>query len=143
TIEPPERPTVRRFELADFNRHPWVSERVSQFFKHLAPWQVDSFLRSQLYSSEFLFLFMPHAVGLAQIVRSQTFEPQSMVVERFIVCEDRTNQEHLEQAADFYDEMSRWAKSHGALRMIVLQHSDVPRALLKKRFKLADIQQTL
>lgn len=128
-------PPVRRFSLADFSTHPWIRDRVVQFFPHLTPFQVDGFLRSQLYSPEFLFLFMPHAVGYAQCRNDVLFEPTPVIVERFVICQDPQNAEHMEEAASFYDEMAMWAKSKSSLLLQVGEHTDVPLEMIAKRFK--------
>lgn len=129
-----ERPLVRRFELADFNRHMWLRDRVHKICPHMQPHVVESFLRSQLYSPEFLFMFMPHAVGLAQVIRTTVFEPTPIIMERFVFAENPANEEHVLEAVDFYAEMTRWAHNQGATKMIVLQHSDVPMEMADKIF---------
>jgi len=129
-----ERPLVRRFELADFNRHLWLRDRIVKICPHMTAYAVDSFLRNQLYSPEFLFLFMPHAVGLAQVIRTTMFEPTPVIMERFVFAENPNNEEHIAEAADFYGEMVRWAGNQGATKIIVLQHSDVPMETVDKIF---------
>ncbi len=133
--EPAPRPTSRRFELPDFTTHSWIFERIAQFCPHMHPLQIRTYLISQLYGPEFYFLYMPNAVGLAQVIRSTVFEPTPVIMERFILCQDPANEDHQLQAADFYDDLTRWARNQGATKLFVMQHSDVPLALVEKKFK--------
>src|SRR5262245_6892951 len=75
-----ERANPRRFELPDLDRHGgWLVERLARaFFKttqsenalpagQTNSSQLASFLKGVVYSNEFHFLYLDHAVGLAQI----------------------------------------------------------------------------
>lgn len=142
-IVPPREPTaVRRFELADLSRHNgWLYRKVLENFPRLENERsVDSFLRGIIYSNEFLFLYQEHSVALAQLVRPYGLEARKIVKEQFVFAEaPRYHQE----AANFYKEFERWAKSKEADVIIVDEKTDVPPEMIKAQFpRLSERKET-
>jgi hypothetical protein len=129
-----ERPPVRRFQLADLSQHgKWLIPRLLEAYPHLDQRNLAGWLNGALYSSEYLFTYAPHTAGMAQLIRAHTLEPKPVIWERFVFAEDRKDPDHLTECADFYDEMARWAKHHGAETIVVLQRSDASPEAIKDR----------
>ena len=127
-------PEIRRFQLADLDRAGrWIVPRMAQAWPHLNERALVSFLRGILFSNEFLFLYQPHAVALAQVIGTHTLSPKPIVQERFVWVEDRANKEHIACAVLFYDRIREWAKGMQCETIIVEEMSDVPHDLIKDR----------
>jgi hypothetical protein len=125
-------PIVRRFEIPDLDRHAkWVAPRLAQAFPHLADRAILGFLSSIIYNNEYLFLYQPHSVALAQVLSSNTLNPKPIVWEQFVWVEDANDKEQVAQAAAFYDHFAKWGKGMGAEVMIVEEMTDVPHDLIK------------
>lgn len=130
-----EAPAVRRFELADISQHGgWLLPRLVKQYPHLTMQTANGFLHSILYSPEFHFCYGPHAAGLAQLERAHTLTARAIVREKFVWAQDPKNQEHLTEAAVFYDEFVAWAKRCNAEAMIVEEASDVPHEMIREKF---------
>lgn len=126
-----ERPPVRRFDLPDLTRHGgWMIERLKLAYPHLTDRELQGWLRGIIYSSEFLFLYQPNSVALAQTVH-HNLAPKAIVQERFVFCEDKANSEHVDEAVLFYAEFKRWAKARGCDVVIVEELTDVPHKKLE------------
>ena len=130
----PERdvPLTRRFELPDLTRHSWILPRLLKAWPHLQERQVAGFLTGIIYSPDYLFLYQEHGVALATLINSNLRSPVPVVHEIFVLAED---EEHAPDAASFYDEFARWAKSQGAKVVVVEELTDVPHDLIAKKFK--------
>src|ERR1017187_9736944 len=116
-------PKVRRFEIADLNRHGgWIIKRLQQARPTLSDQQVMSWLKGIIYSNEYLFLYQEHGCACAQTVREETLGGAPVVRERFVFAEEGFQAE----AASFYSEFSQWAKHQGVTTMIVEEMTDVP-----------------
>lgn len=132
-ILPPRASTpIRRFELGDLSRHGgWLITRLLAAYPHLTVRELQGWLRGIVYSNEFSFLYQDNSVGLAQVVRTSTLTPKPMLVERFVFAENKENSEHIEQAAAFYGEFGRWAKTQGIENILVEEMTDVPHEQIK------------
>lgn len=132
-----ERPApaiVRRFSTADLSQHGgWILRRLQLQFPDVAERFIAGWLSGLIDNNENLFLYQPHAVGLAQIVSMPGLRPGKMVQERFVWVEDKANKDQVELAADFYDSFLQWGKSQAAERMIVCENTDVPKTMIEAR----------
>jgi len=118
---------VRRFEVPDVERHGgWMLARIVTTYPHINNRNVVGWLRSIVYQSEFMFLFLDDAVALAEAVRANTFSPTTTVVERWVWARDPKNKEHVQSAARFYARFKTWAKHLDATQLVVGEASDVP-----------------
>lgn len=123
---------IRRFEVPDLDRHRgWMISRLKQTYQHLNDANLVGWIRNVIYSPEYLFLYQDNSVALFQVMSSHTLQPQPLVQERFVFCEDKEKPEHIEQAALFYVEALRWARHQGADPIIVEELSDVPHEQIK------------
>ena len=129
-IVPPE---MRRFQRPDLDRHgSWLLERLVKAYPHLRVAQVAGWLASMVYNNDFMFLFQPNAVGLAQMERGQSLAPTPLVRERFVFAREP---KYVEEASWFYVEWERWAKAQGAEVMLVNEgYSDVSAEQIRARF---------
>jgi hypothetical protein len=123
---------VRRFDLPDIDRHgAWFLPRFLQQFPHLNERAAIGFIKSVLYSNEFLFLFQDKAVALFQSVGSGGLEPQEIVWERFAWVENPTDAGQQQAAAAFYPRALKWAQQKGIDVVHVDNSTDVPREVIK------------
>lgn len=121
---------MRRFEIADLNRHGgWIMERLQKVRPSLSAIQLNAWLKGVIYSNEFLFLYQEHGCALAQTVREETLENKPVIRERFVFAEEG----HAESAAEFYSEFLQWAKNQGVTTIIVEEMTDVPHDLIKEK----------
>lgn len=131
------RSTTRRFEVPDMSsKGLWIMARLIKIYPHLSQQQLVGWLNGLVYSKEYMFLSQDHSVALAQLVQSYTLDPWPIVQERFVFCEDPASEEHQFEAAEFYSEFKRWAKSSSAKAIIVDENSDVPPAMIEKQLKI-------
>ena len=123
-------PAVRRFEMADLSRHGgWIIKRMQQARPTLSDAQVMTWLKSLIYSSEYLFLYQDHGCACAQTVREETLGGAPVVRERFVFAEEGFQAE----AASFYTEFQQWARNQGVTTIIVEEMTDVPHDMIKDR----------
>lgn len=123
---------IRRFQLPDLDRHPWLIERFRLAHPHLSDPLIRSWLRGIIYSNEFLFLYQDHAVALAQTL-TPNLAPKSILVERFCWAEDPKNVEHVALATEFYGEFAHYAKQKGIEEITVEVLTDVPHDSIKEK----------
>jgi hypothetical protein len=123
---------TRRFSLADLSQHgKWILPRLLQALPHLGHERnAAGWLTSKVSSNEFLFLYQPNAVALAQVTYDETLDAKPLVRERFVWAQ---SPEHVEAAANFYDDIAQWAKSLGASVIIVEESSDVPHEVVREK----------
>jgi len=127
---------TRRFELPDLDRHAtWFMPRFIAAFPHLNERQAIGFLRSVLYSSEYLFLFQEKGIALAQTLGAHALEAQTVIWERFVWVEDPQNEKQVEAASYFYERFADWAKRKTVSNIVVEQNTDVPLELIRARLK--------
>ena len=123
-------PAVRRFEMADLSKHGgWIIRRMQQARPSLSDAQVMMWLKSLIYSSEYLFLYQDHGCACAQTVREETLGGAPVVRERFVFAEEGFQAE----AASFYTEFQQWARNQGVTTIIVEEMTDVPHDMIKDR----------
>jgi hypothetical protein len=129
-----ERTYPRRFELPDLSQHGgWILNRLAKVYRHLNEQQMAGWLRGIVYSNEFLFLYMPHSVALCQVERGHTLIPAPVVREHFVWAMDPANPAHVDEAAEFYTNIMRWARQQSAGTIIVENNSDVPHETVVKK----------
>lgn len=127
-------PIIRRFEIPDLDRHgKWILPRLLAAFPHLTERTAAGFLSSLVYSNEHLFLYQPHAVGLAQVVSSHTLSPKPVIWERFVWVEDQQDKQQVADAATFYERFVAWGKAMSVEVMIVEEMTDVPHEQIKAK----------
>lgn len=123
---------VRRFDLPDLDRHgAWFLPRFLKEFPHVNERSAIGFIKSVLYSNEFLFLFQEKAVALFQAVGSGGLEAEGIIWERFVWLQDPTDTGQQQAAAQFYVHALKWAKQKGIDVVHVECSSDVPRETMK------------
>lgn len=133
-ILPVRDPTpIRRLELADLSRHGiWLVARLLSAYPHLTQRELQGWLRGIVTSNEFLFLYQENSVALAQLIRNMTLTPKPIIYERFVFAEDKDNPAHIAQAAAFYGEIGRWAKTQSVENILVEEMTDVPHDQIKE-----------
>lgn len=123
---------TRRFELPDIDRHgSWFLPRFLKEFPHLNERAAIGFVKSILYSNEFLFLFQEKSVALFQSVASGGLENQEVIWERFVWLEEPNDAKQQQAAAQFYVRALKWAQQKAADVVHVECSSDVPRETIK------------
>lgn len=140
--------TLRRFSLADFSSHGhWMAKRLAARFPQLSDKQVFGWLNGLVYSPEYYFVCQENSVALAQCVKNFTLDPHPAVQEHFVFVQDRENDAHLEQAAEFYAEFIRWGQSKDADVILLSASSDVPEDMVKRaigaKARVMQVQQTI
>lgn len=120
---------IRRFSHADLSAHGgWIAKRMLKMLSNLNEQQVRGWVASLVNSNDHLFLFQEHSVALAQACYGETPGGGAVVRERFVFAEEG----HVDEAAQFYVEFARWAKSLGADVMLVEEMTDVPHDKIKE-----------
>ena len=128
-----ELPAIRRFDLGDLSRHgPWLVPRLTAALE-LPEQRLAGWLSSMIDTNEHLFLQQDHSVALAEVQRANGLADKPIVRERFVLCEDIDNAEHVKEAAAFYTEFQRWAKTLGAEIILVEELSNVPHEMIKEK----------
>lgn len=129
--EPPVAvPVSHRFALADLSTcGRWLVPRLVDELK-LPETYVGAWLRNYVDSNEHLFLAAP-ASDISMVVlfeRRSDFglEAATIVRERFVLVADPEDRKLVTQAAFFYDDAVRWAKSLGCKIVEVENLTDVP-----------------
>lgn len=126
--------SLRRFQVPDLDRHRgWMIARLKATYTHLNDANLVGWIRNVIYNPEYLFLYQDNSVGLFQVLSSHTLQPEPLVQERFVYCEDKENPDHLAQAGEFYAEVVKWMKHQGAHTLIVEEQTDVPHEAIKDR----------
>jgi len=142
-----------RFGLADLSRHgAWLVPRLVKSLNRFywdakegaihdkSEQQIAGWLRSLVDSREHLFLCSENAVGCAEMWRVGGIADPISVRERFVLAR---SDKHIAEAALFYDECVRWARSLGAEVVFVEEETDVPHDTIKDRIgRLYTRQQT-
>jgi hypothetical protein len=133
-VEPSPAPVIRRFDTADLTRHgAWILPRMMKAFPHMSERSVAGFLQTINYNNEYLLLYYEHGVALAQIMSAHSLDAKPIVYERFVWVENPEDKEQVRNAAEFYTEFYRWAKSQSAEVIIVEENTDVPHELIKEK----------
>lgn len=125
---------LRRFSTADLSQHGgWILKRLIPLFPDVPEQYIGGWLRGLTGDNEHLFLYQPHAVGLAQLVHLPGIRSTKVIQERFVWVEDKTDKEQVEHAADFYDAFAEWGRGLGAERIFACENTDVPKTKIEER----------
>lgn len=123
----------RRFQLPDLDKHrEWFVPRLKKLYPHLTDAALVSWLRSVIYSPEYLFLYQDGSVALFQVQSGHTLSPQPAIEEHFVFCAQNDNPDLQKQAAQFYVDARVWGSHHSASVMTVEKNSDVPHDLVRE-----------
>lgn len=142
-LHPAEPCVIRRFEMPDMSEHGgWISQRLMASYPHLKQAMLFGWLNSILYSREFLFLYQPHSVALAQVFSGNTLAPRPAIRECFVFAQERENAAHVEEASNFYPDFARWAKAQDAEAITFSDLSDVPADKIKARLGIRVFEKT-
>lgn len=126
--------TNRHFDTADLSQHgKWLLPRMMQAYPHMNDRAVASFLQSILYNNEWLLLYQPHGVALAQVMSAHALDASPIICERFVWVENKDDKKQVKDAAEFYVEFQRWAKNQNIEVLIVEENTDVPHDLIKEK----------
>ena len=129
SIAPPI--AIRRFEVPDIHYHGgWLIKRFVAAYPHISERQLPGWLQATVYNNEFLFLFQENSCALAQMLRPDPFTPKTVIYERFVWARDPKNQDHVAEAARFYERFKVWAAQHEASHIVVGEVTDVPREMI-------------
>lgn len=127
-------PVIRRFDTADLSRHlKWLLPRMTKAYPHMNERAVVTFLQTITYNNEWKLCCSDEAVALAQVMSAHTLDASSIVHERFVWVENPEDKEQVKNAAEFYVEFYRWAKTLGASVIIVEENTDVPHDMIKEK----------
>lgn len=111
----------------------WLMPRLQPAYPTFTDTQIANFLRSCIPSNDWLFICTENAVLLAQAV--QPSMRLLRVDEEFCLC--RT-EECVDEAADLYRPLMRWAVSKGASKVIIDQLTDVTQGQI--RYRIGDLK---
>jgi hypothetical protein len=129
-----QRADIRRFYPADLSAHgPWILKRLMQMFPEADEHWLAGWLRGTIFDNAHLFLYQEDAVCLAQVITLPSIKPVKAVQERFVWVKDKSNEDQLEAAADFYEDMALWARGLRIERLFVCENTDVPKEEITKR----------
>ena len=127
-------PVIRRFDTADLSKHgAWIIPRMITVFPHMNERAVATFLQNIVWNNEYLLLYSDNGVALAQVMSAHSLDAKPIVYERFVWVENREDKEQIKQAAEFYHEFYKWAKSQSAEVIIVEENTDVSHDLIKEK----------
>ena len=133
-VVPAPLPVIRRFDTADLSKHgKWIVPRMMAQFPHMNERAVATFLQNIIYNNEWLLLYSEEGVALAQVMSAHTLTARPIIYERFVWVENPQDKQQIKNAAEFYTEFYRWAKSQSAEVIIVEESTDVPHDLIKEK----------
>jgi len=129
-----EAQTVNRFGTPDLNdKGIWMTRRIREKYGHLQDRFIVGWLGGLTAKNENYFVHTKNAVALAEKV-TEGLNPIPSVKVWFVLAKDPKNSEHIEDAADLYQAIAKWASDMGALRVIDLdKFTDVPKPLIQRR----------
>jgi hypothetical protein len=128
-------PTIRRFSPADLTSSAgWIMEKLRVLYPSKGEVALANWLRMLANRNDCQFLRTDHAIELAEVVVLNLMDEHPVIYERFVWCENRQSNQHIEEAMLLYGEMRRWAKSMSVAKIIVNQSSDVPRERIGECF---------
>lgn len=130
-----EKPIMRRFDLPDIDQQaPWLFPRLQKTFHWLPPNSIRGWLTQMVWSNDYKLLFLPNAIGCAQLWRAFSAEPVPVVFEKFIFIRDPKSKEQQREALQFYDEFKDWAQLNQTETLILGEFNDIPMDFLKEHF---------
>lgn len=122
--------SVRRFSTADLTKHGgWIMKRLLKALPHQNERGLAGWLRETINSNASLFLYLDHGVALFQVVSANSLEHKPMVYERFVFVEEG----HETEGAEFYTQVSGWARNMGLEQIVVEVMTDIPRDTIKEK----------
>jgi hypothetical protein len=134
-----DRQKTWRFSALDLDRMAvWLMPKLREAYPHHSDTQIVNFLRSCMVSNDWLFACTENAVLLAQIV---TPPMRLMRVDEEFCC--TKEEDTLDEAADLYRDLKRWADRIGASKILVDQFSDVPRNMIQYRVGKVEVQRVV
>jgi len=129
-------PTIRRFSSADLTTNAgWIMQKLRARYPSKSEVTLANWLRMAANRNDILFIRTDWAIALAEVVVLDLMDEHPVVYERFVWCRDRTNINHVEQAASLYEEIKRWAKSMSVEKVVVGVSTDVPTQHIKECFR--------
>jgi hypothetical protein len=127
--------TIRRFSPADLNSSAaWIMQKLRVLYPAKSEVTLANWLRMAANRNDCLFIRTDHAVAFAEVVVLNLMNEHPVVYERFVWCENRQSNAHIEEAMTLYGEIRRWAKSMSIVQVVVNQSSDVPRERIGECF---------
>ena len=128
-------PTVRRLSPADLtDKSAWIMQRLQALYPNKSEVTLANWFRMLVARNDCLFIRTDHAIALAEVVVLNLMDDHPVIYERFVWCENRQNNYHIEEAMSLYGEFRRWAKSMSITKVVVNQSSDVPRERIGECF---------
>ena len=128
-------PTIRRFSTSDLTSSAgWIMEKLRALYPNKSEVMLANWLRQAANRNDCLFIRTDHAVAFAEVVVINLMDEHPVIYERFVWCENRQSNQHIEEAMMLYGEFRRWAKSMSIAKVIVNQSSDVPRERIGECF---------
>src|SRR5215469_6080610 len=128
-------PSIRRFAASDLSdKSGWVLQRLRGLYPSKSEMTLSNWLRMLVNRNDCLFVRTDHAIALAEVVVLNLMDDHPVIYERFVWCENRQSNHHIEEAMQLYGEFRRWAKSMDIAKVIVNQSSDVPRERIGECF---------
>jgi hypothetical protein len=109
-------------------------QRLQLLYANKSEVTLANWLRMLVSRNDCLFIRTDHAIALAEVVVLNLMDEHPVVYERFVWCENRQNNHHIEEAMLLYGELRRWAKSMSIVKVVVNQSSDVPRERIGECF---------
>jgi hypothetical protein len=126
-------PAMRRFSLADLtDKSGWILTRLTLLYPNKSEQVLANWLRMLASRNDCFFARTDHAVAMAEVVVLNLMDDHPVIYERFVWCENRQNIHHIDEAAQLYEEIKRWAKSMSIEKIIVNRSSDVPKERIGK-----------
>ncbi len=121
---------IRRFSEADLSMHgQWILKRLQQAHPTDSERSLIGWLRNLNFDNASLFLATDNGVALFQVTSVFTLAHKPIIIERFVFAMEG----HAGEAAEFYTEAAKWAKSQSIKDIIVEEMSDVPHDLIKEK----------
>ena len=126
-------PAIRRFSVADLtDKSGWILTRLTLLYPNKSEQVLANWLRMLANRNDSLFIRTDHAIAMAEVVVLNLMDDHPVIYERFVWCENRQNIHHIDEAAQLYEEIKRWAKSMSIEKIIVNRSSDVPKERIGK-----------
>lgn len=126
--------TVNRFGTPDLNdKGLWMTRRIRERQPHLQDRFILGWLGGLTAKNENYFVHTKNAVALAEKI-TEGLNPTPSVKVWFVLAKDPKDKDQVNEAADLYESIMRWATDIGALRVIDLDRfTDVSKPLIQDR----------
>jgi hypothetical protein len=131
----PQVPEIRRFSLADLTEQGvWIMGRLLKAYPNQNQRSIIGWLNGVIDNNEFLALYQPNCVCLAERIAADRLSGKMLVREIFVWCENPDNALQTAAATWFYPAMADWAKQQGIDKVVVGERSDVPISAIRDKF---------